>query len=75
MFFSVPLVEFRVCVMLSYFEEVAWEHVQEQIQRGFAGYGVHFILKDAGEAPILRGVGRHLDFSGNAVRDVTDELD
>ena len=67
--------ELSITVMLSHLEEIAREHVEEQIQRGLSGYSVHLILEDAGETPIFGGIGSHLDFTGDAVRDVTDEFD
>ena len=60
--------------MLAYLEEVPREHVQKEIQGGLAGYGIHLVLEDAGKAPVFGGFGRHLDLSGDAVRDVADEF-
>ena len=61
--------------MLAHLERIARQHVQEQVQRGFAGDGVHLVLEDAGQAPVLRCLRGHFDFTGNAVRDVADQLD
>ena len=66
--------QFGIAVMLSHFEEVAGKHIQEQIQRGLAGSGIHLVLEDAGKAPILWGIGVHLDFSRDTIRDMTDEF-
>ena len=74
MLLGVQLMQFGIAVMLSHFEEVARKHIQEQIQRGLPSGGIHLVLEDAGETPILWGIGVHLDFSGNTVRDVTDKF-
>ena len=61
-------------MMLTDLEEIAGKHVQQQVERGFAGHCIHFILEDAGKPPVFRGVGIHLDLAGNTVGDVTDEF-
>ena len=61
--------------MLAHLERTAGQHGKHQVQRSLPGDGVHFILEDAGKAPVLRGFSCHLDFAGNAVRDMTDQLD
>ena len=49
--------------------------IQHEIQRSLACDGVHLILEDAGEAPILGGFGGHLDLPRDAVRDFPHKLD
>ena len=61
-------------MMLTDLEEIAGKHVQQQVERGFAGHCIHFILEDAGQPPVFRGVGIHLDLAGNTVGNVTDEF-
>ena len=72
---GVELVQLGACPVLAHLEGIAGKHIQEEVQGGFAGDGVHLILEDAGQAPVLRGFGGHLDLSGNAVRNVADQLD
>ena len=72
--FGVKLMKLGIAPVLPYLEGAAGKHCKEKVQRGFTGYGIHLILEDAGKAPVFRGFGCHLDFSGNPVRDVTDEF-
>ena len=74
MLLRIHLMQFRIGVVLAHAEEVPGQHVQQEIQRGLPGHGVHLVLEDAREAPVLGGVGVHLDLSGDAVRDVADEF-
>ena len=74
MLLGIPLVKLSVSMMFAHFEEVAGKHIEEQIQRGLAGHGVHLILEDASQSPILGGVSSHLDLSRDAVGDVSDEF-
>ena len=43
--------------------------------RGLSLDGIHLILEDAGQAPVFGGFGGHLYLAGDAVGDVTQELD
>ena len=74
MLLGVHFMEQGIRMMLANLEEVAGKHVQEQVKGGFAGYGVHLVLKDAGKAPVFRSVGVHLYLAGHTVRDVADEF-
>ena len=74
MLFRIHLMKLRIGVVLADPEEVPRQHVQQEVQRGLPGHGIHLILEDAREAPVLGGVRVHLDLSGDAVRDVTDEF-
>ena len=71
---GVHLVQLRVRVVLANLKEITGQHVQQQVQRRFSCHSVHLILKDTSETPVFRGIGGHLDLTGNTVRDVTDEL-
>ena len=71
---GVHLMQLIVGVMLPDLEEIPREHIKEQVQRRFAGHGIHLILENAGQSPVLRSIRRHLYLSRDAVRDVTDEL-
>ena len=71
---GVHLVQLRVGVVLANLEEIAGQHVQQQIQRCLTRCGIHFVLEYARQAPVLRSIGGHLDFTGHSVRHVTNEL-
>ena len=74
MLLAVEFMELVPGPVLAHFERIAGKHVQEQVQRGFAGDGIHLVLEDTGQAPVLRCLRGHFDFAGNAVRDVADQL-
>ena len=61
--------------VLSHLERTAWQHVQQEVQGGLPGDGVHLVLENTGQPPVFRGFGRHPDLSGDAVRDVPDQFD
>ena len=61
--------------MLAHLEGVAWKHREHQVESGLALDGIHLILEDAGQAPVFGGFGGHLYLAGDAVGDVTQELD
>ncbi len=75
MLFSIPLMEKRIRPVFADFQELFGQHVQQQVQSRFTGRGVHLILKDAGQAPVFRGVRGHLDLAGHTVGDVAHELE
>ena len=75
MFLAVQLVELRIGPMFANPERIARQHIQHQIQSGLTGDGIHLVLEDAGKTPILRGVGIHLDFTGDTIGDVTNQLE
>ena len=66
--------QLAVGVMFPHFEEIPRQHIQKQVEGRFASHRIHLVFEYARKAPVFRGICRHLDFSGDTVRDMTDEL-
>ena len=73
-FLGVQRMQLGVGVVLAHLEEIAGQQVEQQVQRRFARRGIHLVLEDAGQAPVFRCVGGHLNLAGHAVGDVADKL-
>ena len=73
-FLAVQLMQLAACPVFTHLERIAGKHVQQEVQRGFAGDCVHLILEDTGQAPVFGSLGGHLYLSGNAVCDVAHQL-
>ncbi len=59
--------------MLADRERLLADEVPEEIQGGFPGLGIHLVLEDARETPVLGGFRGHLDLAGNTVGNLADK--
>ena len=58
-FFGIPLVEQLIGSVFADFQASFGQHIQQQIQGGFAGYGIHLIFEDARQAPVFGSIAGH----------------
>ena len=71
---GVHRVQLRVGVMLADLKEITGQHIKQQVERRLTRHRIHLVLEDTGESPVFRGVGCHLNLTGNTVRHMADEL-
>ena len=74
-FFVVPLHKLAIWTVFAHRHRLFGHHVKQQVERSLPGLGVHLVLEDARQSPVLRVIGGHtFDFCRDTVCYLGDEF-